>query len=237
VGKVVRIRNVPFQVVGVLESKGQSPNGQDNDDTVLVPQSAFQAKIQGGSRQYLRGGLLLSITSEDALDKAQEQIRTLLRERHHLQPDEEDDFSIRNLTEMANARQEGTKTMTLLLASIAAVSLLVGGIGIMNIMLVSVTERTREIGLRMALGAKPRHILAQFLVEAVTLSVVGGLLGIGIGALIAGQLALQFGWPVSIRPDIVVLAATFSALVGIGFGLYPARKASLLNPIDALRFE
>jgi putative ABC transport system permease protein len=149
----------------------------------------------------------------------------------------DDDFSMRNLSELASAQQEGTRTLTTLLASVAAVSLLVGGIGIMNIMLVSVTERTREIGLRMAVGAKPRNILAQFLVEALTLSFVGGLLGVGLGVAAAYRLALAFGWPTLIRPDIIGVAVGFSALVGVGFGLYPALKASRLDPITALRFE
>ena len=160
-----------------------------------------------------------------------------MRDRHHIAQATDDDFSIRNLTEIAGAQQEGTKTLTTLLASIAAVSLLVGGIGIMNIMLVSVTERTREIGVRMAVGAKPHHILAQFLVEALTLSVMGGLLGVAIGIGGGTWLANRFQWPMLVRPDIVVISVVFSALVGVGFGLYPARKASRLDPIEALRYE
>ena len=161
----------------------------------------------------------------------------LLRERHHLGDGQPDDFSVRNLAEVAGAQAEGTKTLTMLLASVAAVSLLVGGIGIMNIMLVSVTERTREIGVRMALGAKPRNILSQFLVEALALSVLGGLLGVALGAGAAGVLAAEFGWPMLVRTDVALVAMAFSGMVGVVFGLYPAQKASRLDPIQALRFE
>ncbi|MDB5099043.1 MAG: Macrolide export ATP-binding/permease protein MacB [Cyanobacteria bacterium RYN_339] len=237
VGQTLTIKGIPFQVVGVLESKGQSSNGQDNDDAVYIPETAFQTKIQGGMRQFVSGMVMASATSEDDLPRAERQITELLRDRHHVRSESEDDFSIRNLTEMANAMEAGTQTLSLLLASIAAVSLLVGGIGIMNIMLVSVTERTREIGLRMAIGAKPEQILAQFLVEAVCLSLIGGLVGLGIGVAVATFLAHQFGWPVQVSASVAAIAVIFSALVGVGFGLYPARKASQLNPIDALRFE
>jgi len=237
VGQLVRIQNVPFQVVGVLAKKGQSPMGQDYDDGVFIPHTTFQAKIQGGLQKYVNGVLFVSAISSEATARAEAQITDLLRDHHHIQTSTDDDFSIRNLTEMANAQQEGTETMTTLLASIAAVSLLVGGIGIMNIMLVSVTERTHEIGLRMAVGAKPRDILAQFLVEALTLSLTGGLFGIALGLVGARRLALQFGWPTLVRPEIIAIAVGFSALVGVGFGLYPALKASRLDPINALRFE
>jgi putative ABC transport system permease protein len=237
VGQMVRIKNVPFQVVGVLAKKGQSPMGQDYDDTVFVPHSTFQAKIQGGLQKYIGGIIMVSAVSVEATARAQRQIADLLRDRHHIQAGMDDDFSIRNLADMASAQQEGTETLTTLLASVAAVSLLVGGIGIMNIMLVSVTERTREIGLRMAVGAKPRDILAQFLIEALTLSLAGGLLGILLGVGSAYRLALQFGWPTLIRPDIIGVAVGFSVLVGVGFGLYPALKAAHLDPITALRFE
>jgi putative ABC transport system permease protein len=237
VGQVVRIKNVPFQIVGVLARKGQSPMGQDYDDAVFVPHTTFQAKIQGGLQKYIAGAIVVGAVSAEATARAQRQITDLLHDRHHIQPGMDDDFSMRNLSELASAQQEGTRTLTTLLASVAAVSLLVGGIGIMNIMLVSVTERTREIGLRMAVGAKPRNILAQFLVEALTLSFVGGLLGVGLGVAAAYRLALAFGWPTLIRPDIIGVAVGFSALVGVGFGLYPALKASRLDPITALRFE
>ncbi|MBU6429317.1 MAG: ABC transporter permease [Cyanobacteria bacterium REEB65] len=237
VGQTVRIRNIPFVVIGVLAAKGQSGVGQDYDDSVYLPQTTFATKIQGGLEKYIAGSLMISADSSEDTTKAMTQVEALLRDRHHLRDGDDDDFQIRNLAEMASAMSAGAQTMSLLLSSIAAVSLLVGGIGIMNIMLVSVTERTREIGLRMAIGAKPIHILAQFLVEAVTLSVLGGFIGIGLGALIAWRLAVQFGWPVSLRPDVMAVAMIFSALVGIGFGLYPARKASMLNPIEALRYE
>jgi putative ABC transport system permease protein len=237
VGQSVRIKNIPFQIVGVLAKKGQSATGQDYDDGVYVPHTTFQSKIQGGLQKYIAGSIIVGVTSSTATLRAQAQITDLLRDRHHIQQGADDDFSIRNLSEIASAQQEGTQTMTTLLANVATVSLLVGGIGIMNIMLVSVTERTREIGLRMAVGAKPRDILAQFLTEALTLSLAGGLLGVGIGVGVAYHLAQQFGWPTLIRLDIILLAVGFSALVGIGFGLYPALKASRLDPITALRFE
>jgi putative ABC transport system permease protein len=237
VGQTVRIQNVPFQVVGVLAKKGQSPGGQDFDDTVLVPYTTYQAKIQGGLQKYIAGMMMVSADPAAGTARAQRQITELLRDRHHLPIGADDDFSIRDLTEMAAASQQGTQTLTTLLASVAAVSLIVGGIGIMNIMLVSVTERTKEIGLRMAVGAKPRNILLQFLVEALSLSIAGGLIGIALGLFVANWMATKFGWPMLVRPDIVAIAVGFSGLVGVGFGLYPARKASLLDPIDALRYE
>ncbi|MSP61589.1 MAG: FtsX-like permease family protein [Myxococcales bacterium] len=238
IGQSVRIKNIPFQVIGVMARKGQSPIGTDYDDAVFMPQTTYRAKIQGsGLRNFIPGMIFVGASSPEATARAQIQIAQLLRDRHRVQAGVDDDFSIRNLTEMASAQQEGTKTMTTLLASIAAVSLLVGGIGIMNIMLVSVTERTREIGLRMAVGATTRNILAQFLVEALTLSIMGGLCGVGIGLLVANRLAAKFGWPMLVRPDIILISVGFSALVGIVFGLYPARKASLLDPIEALRYE
>jgi putative ABC transport system permease protein len=237
IGQVVRLSNVPFTVVGVAAKKGQSPFGQDYDDVVFIPAKTFQAKIQGNLGNFLPGQIYVSATSESDTARAQEQMTSLLRDRHHLSANAADDFSIRNLAEIAAAQQESTQTFTTLLAAIAAVSLLVGGIGIMNIMLVSVTERTREIGIRMAVGAKPHHIMAQFLVESMTLALIGGLLGVGIGVLTAKKLATMFQWSTVIRPDIVVVAVVFSAAVGIGFGLYPARKASRLDPIQALRYE
>jgi putative ABC transport system permease protein len=237
VGQVVRIKNTPFQVVGVLQPKGQSPTGQDYDDGAFVPVSTFQSKIQGGLQKYLSGTIFVSAVSAADTARAQAAVTNLLRDRHRIPSGADDDFSIRNLTEIAGAQQEGTKTMTTLLASIAFVSLVVGGIGIMNIMLVSVTERTREIGVRMAVGAKPHHILAQFLVEALTLSLLGGLLGVAIGVGGGAWLAAKFAWPILVRPDIVGISVVFSAMVGVCFGLYPARKASLLDPIEALRYE
>ena len=237
IGQMVRIKNIPFEVVGIAAAKGQSPQGQDYDDAIFVPSSTFMAKIQGGLSKFVNGSLYVGADPGVGTTAAQQEITELLRERHQIRRGADDDFSIRNLAEMASAQEEGTKTMTTLLASIAAVSLLVGGIGIMNIMLVSVTERTREIGVRMAVGAKPRHILAQFLVESLTLSLLGGLLGVALGTAAAHQLSTTFGWTMLIRVDIVFLAVGFSALVGVVFGLYPAHKASRLDPIQALRFE
>jgi putative ABC transport system permease protein len=237
VGQVVRVRNIPFVVIGVMQKKGQSPVGEDYDDAVFIPYSTFMAKIQGGLHKYVSGSVFIGAVSTEATARAEKQIAQLLRDRHNIAAGQDDDFQIRNLTEMASAQEEGTKTLTTLLASIAAVSLLVGGIGIMNIMLVSVTERTREIGLRMAVGAKPQIILAQFLVEALTLSIMGGAIGVVLGLVGAERLANRFGWPMLIRTDIIGAAVGFSALVGIVFGLYPAHKASQLDPIDALRYE
>jgi putative ABC transport system permease protein len=237
VGQVVRVKNVPFTVIGVLQKKGQSQWGQDYDDIVFVPVSTFQQKVQGGLKNLISGSIAVSATSGADTGRAESQIRGLLRDRHRLQPGQDDDFSIRNLSEIASAQQEGTKTLTTLLAAIAAVSLLVGGIGIMNIMLVSVTERTREIGIRMAVGAKPRDIRLQFLAEALALAVTGGLLGVALGLGTAWRLAASFGWPVLFRPDVIAIAVGFSGIVGVGFGLYPAEKAARLDPIQALRFE
>lgn len=237
VGRAVRVRGIPFTIIGVLERKGQSPTGQDYDDGAFIPVSTFQQKIQGGLQKFLSGSIMVSATTAAETARAQKQISGILRDRHHIASNGEDDFNIRNLTEMAEAQQQGTKTLTSLLAGIAIVSLIVGGIGIMNIMLVSVSERTREIGVRMAVGAKPWHILTQFLVEAMTLSVMGGLFGVGLGVIVASTLASQLGWGLVMRPDIIVVSVGFSAVVGIVFGLYPAKKASELDPIDALRYE
>ncbi len=236
-GQVLRIKNIPFVVVGVLARKGQSPFGQDFDDVVLVPVTTFQQKISGGLKNFIAGTIVVSSRGEDGNARAQQQVRGLLRDRHRLSIDADDDFQIRNPSEIASAQQEGTRTLTTLLMAIAAVSLLVGGIGIMNIMLVSVTERTREIGVRMAVGARARDIQLQFLVEALALSVSGGLIGVATGLGIAGWLASAFGWSMLIRPDVILIAVGFSALVGVGFGFYPALKASRLDPITALRFE
>ncbi len=237
IGRTVRLRSIPFQVIGLLERKGQSPMGTDYDDATFVPSTTFQAKIQGGLQNLIAGIIVVSARSEGETARAQKEITAILRDRHHLGPRDDDDFSIRNLTEIAAAQQQGTNALTGLLAAIAVVSLVVGGIGIMNIMLVSVTERTREIGVRMAVGAKPWHILAQFLVEAMSLSMMGGLIGVVAGMVAARVLASRLGWPFATRLDMVVVAFAFSAAVGIGFGLYPARKASQLDPIDALRYE
>ncbi|HET8722800.1 MAG TPA: ABC transporter permease [Anaeromyxobacteraceae bacterium] len=237
VGQNIRIKNVPFVVVGVLAKKGQSQWGQDYDDIAIVPYTTFQQKIKGSLKNFIEGSIAVSATSADTTSRAESQIRALLRDRHRLPLGADDDFQIRNLSEVASAQQEGTRTLTTLLAAIAAVSLLVGGIGIMNIMLVSVTERTREIGLRMAVGAKPADIRLQFLVEALTLAVTGGLIGVSLGVFGAWRLATSFGWEVLYRPDVIAIAVGFSGLVGVVFGLYPAHKASRLDPITALRFE
>ncbi len=237
VGQSVRMGSIPFQIIGVAAKKGQSATGQDYDDAAFIPFSTFAQKVQGGLSKFLRGNIMVEATSADTTSRAQADIAALLRDRHHIPPGGDDDFQLRNLSEIAGAQQQGTDTMTTLLASVAAVSLLVGGIGIMNIMLVSVTERTREIGIRMAVGAKPTHILAQFLVEALSLSMAGGFIGVALGLGVATWLAGRFHWPMLIQPEVITISVVFSAMVGIVFGLYPARKASLLDPIDALRYE
>jgi putative ABC transport system permease protein len=237
VGQAIRIGTMPFDVVGVADVKGQSSTGQDFDDVAFIPASTYAHTVQGRFNNFLQGTIYVEATTEDAVERAQKEITALLRDRHHLAATDDDDFSIRNMGEVAAMRQESTKTMTTLLASVAAVSLLVGGIGIMNIMLVSVTERTREIGLRMALGAKPHNILSQFLIEAVVLSVSGGALGIGLGVGSAQWMGRMFHSRAQIQPEVIVASVVFSATVGIVFGLYPAQKASQLDPIDALRYE
>jgi putative ABC transport system permease protein len=237
VGRTVRIRGVPFTVIGLLDAKGQSAMGQDFDDAVFVPYTTFLAKVQSGLKNVVAGAIMIGSDSQANTRKAESQVRALLRDRHRLSEGVDDDFSIRNLTEVASGVEQGTRTMTLFLAAVAAVSLLVGGIGIMNIMLVSVTERTREIGVRMAVGARQRDILLQFLVESLTLAVAGGAVGVVLGLAGAFRIAGAFGWSIAVRPDVIVVAVLFSGLVGVGFGLYPARKASQLDPIQALRFE
>ena len=237
VGSVVRVANMPFEVVGVLSRKGQSANGQDADDTVIIPVTTFATKIQGGLKKFLQGSIYVSATSAVDTKRAQMQIEEVLRGRHNLREGAENDFTVNNLAEAASARAEGTETMTRLLAGVALVSLLVGGIGIMNIMLVSVTERTREIGLRMAIGAKPGDIRTQFVIEAVTLSLIGGAVGVALGVGAAEYLRLQVGWSTVVQPQIIAVSLGFSGFVGVAFGLYPAHKASRLDPIQALRFE
>ncbi|MEK6806951.1 MAG: ABC transporter permease [Pseudomonadota bacterium] len=237
IGQSVRIKNIPFQVVGVMEKKGQSAGGMDFDDAVFIPYTTFQSKIQPGPGKFMGGGIFVGVDPNAGTGKAERDIIGLLRDRHRISGGLPDDFSVRNLQEMASAAAQGTETLSLLLASVAAVSLLVGGIGIMNIMLVSVTERTREIGVRMAVGARPGDILSQFLIEALALSLVGGLTGVALGVFAAERIATSFDWPLLVRGDVVALSLGVSALVGIVFGLYPARKASQLDPIEALRYE
>lgn len=234
VGQNMQIKNMPFRVVGVLEAKGQSALGYDQDDVILIPFTTMQKKIFGGTWLH---AILVAAGSNAELPLAMEQITALLRQRHRLQPWQENDFSIQPLADMAAAEAESTRVMTILLGSIASISLLVGGIGIMNIMLVSVTERTREIGIRLAVGAKQQDILWQFLIEALTLSLSGGLLGIGLG--LGGSLLLSrtAGWPLLISWSAVLLAFTFAGAIGVFFGFYPAHKAARLNPIQALRYE
>jgi putative ABC transport system permease protein len=238
IGQTVRIKGNPFQVVGIAATKGQSAQGQDYDDAVFIPSTTFMAKIQGGLQAYINGQIVVAATSSQTVSKAQQDITDLLRERHRIVPGKkEDDFNIRNLAEMASAQQQGADTMTTLLAAVAAVSLVVGGIGIMNIMLVSVTERTREIGIRIAIGAQFNDILSQFLVEALSLSLAGGVIGVIIGISVAEGLAWKNHWPVLIRGDIIAISVLFSLLVGVVFGLYPAWKAAQMDPIQALRTE
>jgi putative ABC transport system permease protein len=234
VGQTVRIGTLPFEVVGVLVAKGQSGLGQDQDDGVYVPITTLQKKITGQDwLQYI----MASAVSQPASYAAQGQITALLRDRHRIRPGQDDDFSVRNLADVAQLADESSRVMTLLLASIACVSLIVGGIGIMNIMLVSVTERTREIGIRIAIGATESDVLRQFLSESVVLSVAGGIVGILFGVASSITITRVLGWNILISPAAVSAAVVFSMAVGIFFGFYPARKAALLDPIEALRFE
>ncbi len=237
VGKIVRIKRAPFSVVGVLEPKGQSPNGQDQDDTVLLPVTTLVKKLAGSAHAGSIGVLLVQAVDGDRVKEAEREVTVLLRQRHRIGPGEDDDFNVRNLSEMLALAESATRIMSLLLGGIASVSLLVGGIGIMNIMLVSVTERTREIGIRMAVGARERDILSQFLIEALLLALTGGALGIVIGAAGAILISRFAGWSTVISPSAVFLAFGFSAAIGVFFGFYPARKASRMDPIDALRYE
>ena len=234
VGQVMQMNNRPFRIIGVLEAKGQSAWGQDQDDIIFIPYTTMQKKMWGVSHIH---GILAAAGSNAELPQAIEQITGLLRQRHLLQPWQENDFSVQPLADMAAAEEESTRVMTLLLGSIASISLLVGGIGIMNIMLVSVTERTREIGIRLAVGAKQKDILWQFLVEALTLSLSGGVVGIVLGLVGAQLVSTTAGWPLLISWDAVALAVAFAGAVGIFFGFYPARKAAQLDPIQALRYE
>ena len=236
----IRIKRVPFTVIGVLDVKGQSLMGTDQDDLILMPIKTARSRVLGtasAARNRTVGTIWVKVA--DGLDTrvVEDQVRSLLRQRHRVQPGADDDFSLRNLAEVMAVQEASSRVLALLLAAVASVSLLVGGIGIMNIMLVSVTERTREIGLRMAVGARTRDILGQFLVEAVTLSLIGGLAGVGLGIGASFMIAELAGWRIVLSPEAVGLAVAFAFAIGVFFGFYPARKAARLNPVEALRFE
>ena len=234
VDSVIRIRNIPFRVVGVLGTKGQSSQGADQDDTVLIPYTTMQKRLMRITHVQT---IIASAVSADRVPEAQEQVTLLLRQRHRIQPDREDDFFIRNLSDISEAASGSARVMAVLLGTVASISLLVGGIGIMNIMLVSVTERTREIGIRMAVGARSRDIRLQFLVEAVVMAATGGCIGILLGIGSSEVLKFWAEWPTLVSPTIVAIAFLFSGAVGVFFGFYPAQKAANLDPIDALRYE
>ncbi len=234
IGKVIRVSTLPCQVVAVLAPKGQDVSGRDQDDTVILPYTTVMKKIKGND--WL-DDIVCSAVSQDAVKPAGQQAAALLRDRHHLRPDEDDDFNIRNPEDIIKAQIEASRTLTVLLVAIASISLIVGGIGIMNVMLVSVTERTREIGVRVAVGATEGAIQLQFLGESVLLSLVGGAAGVALGVICSTLGGKTLGWPMQFSPEAVVLAVVFSVAVGVFFGYYPARKASLLDPIDALRYE
>jgi putative ABC transport system permease protein len=234
VGSQIQIRNVPFEIVGVLAPKGQNAGGQDQDDIIVIPYTTAQSRLSGNTRIWQ---ILVSAASPQDIGPAQAEVRAIMRESHRIPEGDEDDFTVRNQTEIASAAQGTTKIMTWLLASIASVSLIVGGIGIMNIMLVSVTERTREIGIRMAIGARGSDVLTQFLVESIVMSVLGGAVGLAVGIGGAQLLAHFTGWSTAVPVQAVALAIGFSAAVGVFFGYYPARKAAALDPINALRYE
>jgi ABC-type antimicrobial peptide transport system permease subunit len=267
VGRIIRIKSSPFRVIGVLSAKGQNSYGNDQDDVILVPFTAAARKLVGaelprravnsGSQTVVQSGsqsgvqtvsqptklpgrvesIQVSAVGEQVIQQAAQEIRQILRARHRLQPEEEDDFTIRSLEDIAEMAQSTTKTLATLLLTIASISLIVGGVGIMNIMLVSVTERTREIGIRMAVGAKRKDIMLQFLIETLTLSSIGGFIGIFVGLLSSEILSLSAGWPTLISVESIILSFIFAAVVGIFFGFYPANKASKLDPIEALRYE
>jgi len=238
-GQIIRVQKAPFTVIGLLAAKGESAYGWDQDDVILIPLSTAKKKVLGTTQPNPRSvrKVEIKIWPGDDMDEAETQIRALLRQRHRLQPGDDDDFKLGNLTDVLETKEQAAQIMTYLLAAIASVSLLVGGIGIMNIMLVSVTERTREIGLRMAVGAQGRDILLQFLVEAVTLSVIGGVLGIAAGLVSSRAISHFAEWRTLVAPATIVLAFGFAAAIGIFFGFYPARKAARLDPIEALRYE
>jgi putative ABC transport system permease protein len=237
--QVIRVRKVPVTIVGVLARKGQNSMGQDQDDIILLPISTFRNRVQGGwgGKSKRVGSISVKVREGQSMKAAEDNIKDLLRQRFKVQPNADDPFSIRNLTEILQAQEASSRVMTLLLSAVAGISLIIGGIGIMNIMLVSVTERTREIGLRMAVGARSRDILTQFLIEAVTLSLIGGAIGVVLGAAATWAVGYFAGWQVAMTPQSVLLAAGFSGFVGVLFGFYPARRASRLLPIQALRYE
>jgi putative ABC transport system permease protein len=237
--QVIRVKKVPVTIIGVLEKKGQNMMGQDQDDIIIVPISTYRNRIQGGSGGKLKriGSISVKVKEGQSMKAAEEGIKELLRQRLKVQPGADEPFSVRNLTEILQAQEASSRIMTMLLAAVAGISLIIGGIGIMNIMLVSVTERTREIGLRMAVGARGKDILTQFLIEAVTLSLIGGAIGVLIGAVATWAVGQFAGWQVSMTVSSIALATVFSAVVGIFFGFYPARRASKLLPIQALRYE
>jgi putative ABC transport system permease protein len=235
IGQIIRINSIPVKIIGVLTKMGQNTFGQDQDDIIIAPFTTVQKRMMS-STMYVNS-ILASGVSEDQIDDAVDEITGLLRERHKLAPSDDNDFTVRTQSDISNIFGTISKVMTILLASIAGISLLVGGIGIMNIMLVSVTERTREIGIRMAIGAKGRDILVQFMIESILLSFLGGLIGIVLGVVVSEMVAIFGGWPVIITMPSILLSFLFSAAVGLFFGWYPARKAAALNPIDALRYE
>lgn len=237
--KVIRVKKVPVTIVGVLDKKGQNSMGQDQDDVVIVPISTYRNRVQGSSAGKLKriGSISVKVREGQDMKAVEESIKELLRQRFKVQPGADDPFSIRNLTEILQAQEASSRVMTMLLAAVAGISLVIGGIGIMNIMLVSVTERTREIGLRMAVGARGKDILTQFLIEAVTLSLIGGAIGVVVGAIATWAVGQFAGWQVTMTLASILLAGGFSAFVGIFFGFYPARRASRLLPIQALRYE
>jgi putative ABC transport system permease protein len=237
IGQVIRIKKVPFTVIGVLSVKGQSPQGQDQDDIIYVPVTTAQKKLFGTSFPGMVRTIMVKAKSTPDLSTAERQITELLRQRHRIGPRQDNDFTVRNLTSVMQTAEQSTKIMTILLGAIASVSLLVGGIGIMNIMLVSVTERTREIGIRMAIGAKTWDIRLQFIIEAMILSLIGGIAGILAGVSGSALISVFAGWTTVVSPFSVLIAFGFSGIVGIFFGFYPAYKASLLDPIEALRYE
>ena len=236
VGQTIRVRNLPFRVVGVLAAKGQSMVGQDQDDTAVMPYTTVQRKLLGQQIPSIHQAMISSV-SQQASAVTQTQIRELLRQRHKIPAGQPDDFMVRNMTDAAQAFEQLTTIMTLLLGSIAAISLIVGGIGIMNIMLVSVTERTREIGIRMAVGARPNSVRLQFLMESVTLSLMGGLIGVIIGGGLAAIVSKVLEWPTLVSAVSVLISFAFATIIGVFFGYYPAHKAAALDPIEALRYE